>query len=72
MQGPTTAALVAGLYISVQVAESNFITPIVQQKPINIPQALIIIAQLLISPLTGGWRLVLATLLMVILIVLVQ
>ena len=72
MQSPSTAAFVAGLYILVQVAESNFITPKVQQRLINIPPALIIIAQLLISPLTGGWGLVLATPLMVIIIVLVQ
>lgn len=72
MQSPSTAAFVAGLYILVQVTESNFITPKVQQRLINIPPALIIIAQLLISPLTGGWGLVLATPLMVIIIVLVQ
>ncbi|WP_018614549.1 AI-2E family transporter [Segetibacter koreensis] len=72
MQGPSTAALVAGLYIAVQVAESNFITPMVQKRLINIPPALIIIAQLLISPLTGGWGLVLATPLMVIIMVVVQ
>ncbi|MGN6165318.1 MAG: AI-2E family transporter [Flavisolibacter sp.] len=72
MQSPSTAAVVAGLYILVQVTESNFITPKVQQRLINIPPALIIIAQLLISPLTGGWGLVLATPLMVIIIVLVQ
>ncbi|MBD0284724.1 MAG: AI-2E family transporter [Flavisolibacter sp.] len=72
MQGPTTAAIVAGLYILVQIAESNFITPMVQQKLISIPPALIIIAQLFIAPLTGGWGLVLATPLMVILIVVVQ
>jgi predicted PurR-regulated permease PerM len=72
MQGPTTAAIVAALYIVVQVAESNFITPTVQQKLISIPPALIIIAQLLVAPLTGGWGLVLATPLMVIAIVLVQ
>jgi predicted PurR-regulated permease PerM len=72
MQGPTTAALVAGLYIAVQVAESNFITPLVQQKLISIPPALIIIAQLLIAPLTGGWGLVLATPVMVIMMVLIQ
>lgn len=72
MQGPTTAAIVAGLYILVQVAESNFITPMVQQKLISIPPALIIIAQMLIAPLTGGWGLILATPLMIIVIVLVQ
>ncbi|MEJ7681813.1 MAG: AI-2E family transporter [Segetibacter sp.] len=72
MQGPSTAAIVAGLYIAVQVSESNFITPMVQKKLINIPPALIIIAQLLISPVTGGWGLVLATPLMVIIMVVVQ
>lgn len=72
MQGPTTAAIVAGLYIVIQVTESNFITPMVQQKLISVPPALIIMAQLLIAPLTGGWGLVLATPLMVVIIVLVQ
>jgi predicted PurR-regulated permease PerM len=44
----------------------------VQQKLINIPPALIIIAQLLIAPLSGGWGLVVATPLMILIIVLVQ
>lgn len=72
MQSPSTAALVAGMYILIQVVESNFITPLVQQKLIKTPPALIITAQLLISPLTGGWGLVLATPLMVIIMILVQ
>ena len=72
MDSSTTALLVAGLYILIQVLESNFITPMVQQKLVSIPPALIIIAQLLISPLTGAWGLVLATPLMVIIIVLVK
>jgi predicted PurR-regulated permease PerM len=72
LSGPATAAIVAGLYILIQVLESNFITPMVQQKLVNIPPALIIIAQLLISPLTGGWGLVLATPLMLIIIILIQ
>jgi predicted PurR-regulated permease PerM len=29
MQGPATAAIVAGMYILIQVVESNFITPMV-------------------------------------------
>lgn len=72
LSGPATAAIVAGLYVLIQVIESNFITPMVQQKLISIPPALIIIAQLLISPLTGVWGLVLATPLMVIIMILVQ
>jgi predicted PurR-regulated permease PerM len=72
MQSPTTAIIVASLYIVIQVAESNFITPMVQNRLINIPPALIIISQLLISPLAGGWGLVLAIPLLIIVIVLVQ
>jgi predicted PurR-regulated permease PerM len=72
MQGPTTALLVAGLYILVQVLESNVITPQIQKKLIDMPPALIIIAQLFMGVLTGGWGLVLATPLMVILMMVVQ
>lgn len=72
LQGPATAGFVAGLYILVQVTESNFITPAVQKKLINIPPALIIIAQLLVGTLTGGWGIILATPLMIIVMILVQ
>ncbi len=72
MESPTTAAIVAGLYILIQFVESNFITTLVQQKLISMPPALIIIAQLLMGALTGGWGLVLATPLTVIVMVLVQ
>jgi predicted PurR-regulated permease PerM len=70
--GPSTAIWVAGLYIVVQLLESNFITPMVQQRLINIPPAMIIIAQLLIAPFTGVWGLALATPLLVIIVVLVK
>jgi predicted PurR-regulated permease PerM len=72
MQGPTTAMLVAGLYILVQVLESNVITPQIQKKLVSIPPALIIIAQLLMGALTGGWGLLLATPLILMVMVLVQ
>lgn len=72
LQSPQTALLVAGLYMLIQFVESNFITTLVQQKLINMPPALIIIAQLLMGALTGGWGLVLATPVTVIVIVLVQ
>jgi predicted PurR-regulated permease PerM len=72
MESPSTALWVAILYILIQVAESNFITPMVQHKMIDIPPALVIIAQLFIAPLTGGWGLVLATPLMVVVLTLVQ
>lgn len=72
LQGPTTALIIAGLYILIQVVESNLITPSVQNKLIKIPPALIIIAQLVMGVLTGGWGLLLATPLVAILMSVVQ
>ncbi|MDB5250087.1 MAG: family transporter [Segetibacter sp.] len=72
MQGPATAAFVAGLYILVQVAESNFITPMVQKKLLDTPPAMIIVAQLLMTALTGGWGIVLAIPFFVIVMTFVQ
>lgn len=72
MQGQSTALMVAALYISVQVLESNFITPQIQQKMISIPPAMVIIAQLFMGVLTGGWGLVLAMPMLVVIMVLLQ
>ncbi len=54
-----------------QVAESNFITPQIQKRLIEIPPAIIIIAQLFMGVLTGGWGLVLATPIVAILMVVI-
>lgn len=72
MISPATALIVAGAYIIIQMVESNLITPMVQKKLVNIPPALIIIAQLLVAPLTGGWGLLLATPLVLIIRTVVQ
>lgn len=72
MESTTTALLILGLYILVQVLESNLITPKIQKRLINIPPALIITSQLFMGVLTGGWGLVLATPLIAILMVLVN
>lgn len=72
LDGPKTALIILGLYVLVQFLESNFITPMVQQKLIQMPPALILIAQLFMGALTGGWGLILATPITVIVIVLVQ
>lgn len=69
---PATALIVGGLYILVQVVESNFITPMIQQKMVNTPPALILIVQLFMAALTGGWGLVLATPLLVVVMITVQ
>lgn len=66
------ALLVTGLYLLIQFIESNFITPFIQQKLISMPPALILIAQLLMGALTGGWGLLLATPFVLIIMILVQ
>jgi len=72
MQSPITAALVTGLYIVIQFIESNLVTPLVKQILLSMPPALVIIAQLMMGALIGGWGLLLATPLTVIVMVLVQ
>ncbi len=72
MDSPQTALIVLGIYLTVQLLESNFITPYIQKKLIAMPPALILIAQLFMGALTGGWGLILATPITVIVIVLVQ
>ncbi|HET8752816.1 MAG TPA: AI-2E family transporter [Salinimicrobium sp.] len=69
---PTTALIVAGLYIVVQMMESNFITPKVQQHLVKIPPALIIISQVLVATFTGLWGIIFATPLILIIMILVQ
>ena len=71
-QDPTMALLVVGLYLLVQLLESNFITPMVQQRLIQIPPALIIISQILVGALTGMWGIVLATPLVLIVMIVVE
>ncbi|MEJ7912051.1 MAG: AI-2E family transporter [Chitinophagaceae bacterium] len=72
MISPTTAALVAGLYILIQTIESNLITPVIQKKLLKLPPALTLIAQLVMSTVTGGWGLVVATPLLVVVRTIVQ
>src|SRR5690606_37926991 len=52
---PTTAAMVAGLYLVVQLLESGITNPMPQKKLVKIPPALIIISQLLVGTMTGIW-----------------
>jgi predicted PurR-regulated permease PerM len=72
LDSPNTALLVVGLYMLVQALESNLITPQIQKKLINIPPALIILAQLFMGVLSGGWGLILALPIVAITMVLVE
>ncbi len=69
---PTTAAIVAGLYLVVQLLESGLINPMAQKKLVKIPPALIIISQLLVGAMTGIWGIILATPILLMVIILVQ
>ena len=60
-QGPHMALLVVGLYALVQLLESNFITPLAQQRLVKLPPAMIILAQVIMGVFTGGLGLLLAT-----------
>lgn len=72
MTSPTQALMVAILYITVQAVESNLITPNVQKKLLNIPPALLIFFQVLMGTLTGGWGIVMAVPMLVIVMTVVK
>lgn len=69
---PTTAAIVAGMYLVIQLLESGVINPLAQKKLVKLPPALIIISQLLVGAMTGIWGVILATPLVLMVIILVK
>lgn len=72
LTSPTLALLVAGSYILSQTIEGNLITPNIQKKLLNIPPALLISFQVLMGTLAGGWGIVLAVPMLVIVITVVR
>lgn len=70
--GLNTALIIVGLYVVIQVVESSFITPKAQQRLIQIPPALIILAQVFVGALTGIWGVIFATPLVLIIIITVE
>ena len=71
-QDVNTALIIAGLYIFIQMVESNLITPMIQKKLVSIPPALIIIGQLMVGTVTGYLGIILATPVVLILMVVVN
>lgn len=69
---PTTAVIVGGMYLVIQLLESGIINPMAQKKLVKIPPALILISQLLVGAMTGIWGVILATPLVLMLIILVK
>ena len=72
LDGPRTAAMVAGLYLGIQAVETYLVTPIIQRKTIQLPPALTISAQVLLGVTAGGVGLLVATPLAAASLVLVQ
>lgn len=61
LQGTSTVLVIICLYTGVQVVQSAILQPLVQQKMVNMPPALIIISQLAMGTLGGFWGVLLAT-----------
>ncbi len=72
VEGPALAGYVVLVFLTVQLVESNLITPLIQERAVSIPPALLITAQLLIGILAGLLGILVATPLTVSLIVAIQ
>jgi len=72
IESPITAVYVLGLYVGVQLVESNIVTPLIERETVELPPALTIVFQLALAVLVGGLGLVLATPLLAVIMVLVQ
>ena len=72
IESPITAVYVLGLYVGVQLIESNIVTPMIDRETVELPPALTIIFQLALAVLVGGLGLVLATPLLAMIMVVVQ
>lgn len=72
VQGGHSVAIVAGIYIAVQTIESYGLTPIVEQKQMSLPPALVLGAQLLMGSLYGIFGLAIASPLAAITLVLLR
>ncbi|SFG45086.1 Predicted PurR-regulated permease PerM [Palleronia marisminoris] len=71
-ESPTTGLWVLGLYILVQQVEGNLITPLVQQRAVDLPPVVTIFAILSFGVLFGTLGVLLATPLAVVCLVLVK
>ncbi len=72
IDSPIKAVYVLGLYVGVQLIESNLVTPLIERETIELPPALTIVFQLALAVLVGGIGLVLATPLLAVMIVVIQ
>lgn len=64
--------LVAGIYLVIQITEGSIITPNIQKRLVNIPPAMIILAQIFAYIFIGIWGLIFATPIAYIIMIIVQ
>jgi predicted PurR-regulated permease PerM len=69
---PSMGLWVCLLYLGVQVAEANVITPLVQRRAISLPPAFVLSSELLMGLLLGGAGLAFATPLSAVILVLIN
>jgi len=69
---PETGLLAAGVYCVIQFGETYLITPLVQQKVVSMPPALLVASQLLMGVMVGAMGILFATPLFVTGIVIIQ
>ncbi len=72
LQGPQMALNVILVFTAIQFVEGSFITPKIQERMVNLPLAMIMIAQITLGMLTGPLGLILATPIIVIIMELVK
>jgi predicted PurR-regulated permease PerM len=68
----TTALYAVGVYVLVELLESNLITPLIEHRVVSVAPALLVVGQLIFGTLFGLWGVVWATPLLVVILVLVR
>jgi predicted PurR-regulated permease PerM len=72
IDSPISALYVLGLYVGVQLIESNLVTPMIERETVELPPVLTIVSQLALAILFGAPGLILATPILAVVMVLVQ
>ena len=72
IDSPISAVYVLGLYVGVQLVESNVVTPIIERETVELAPALTIVFQLALGAMIGGLGLILATPLLAMVVVIVR
>lgn len=72
VQGPTTALWALGVYLLAQAVENYLLTPLIQQRTVNVPPVLTLVAIALVGALFGVMGMVVATPLLVTVMVVVK